>query len=88
MATITIMMIRPDGTIEKSHCFRNGMDQVTAAQAFAWIGSKIKGGVQMQIGEAVLIAKTAEGWRVHGPVDYKSLIDRLEKVSKEEAGDG
>lgn len=88
MATIQIMMIRPDGSIEESHCFTKGIDQVTAAQAFAWIGGKIKSGEQMQIGEAVLIARTAEGWRVHGPIDYKNLIDRLERASREEAGDG
>lgn len=88
MSTITIMMIRPDGSIEESHCFTKGIDQVTAAQAFAWIGGKIKSGEPMRIGEAVLIAKTAEGWRVHGPVDYQNLIDRLERLNKEGAGDG
>lgn len=98
----TIMMILPDGTLQESHVITTSqrdlrrdvmaydisVDRATPAEVFAWIADQIAMRGDMQIGEAVLIAKTEEGWRVHGPVDYQNLIDRLETVSKEEAGDG
>lgn len=100
MATIMIMM--PDGTLQESDVITTSqrdlrrdvivydisVDRATPAEVFAWIADQIGMRGEMQTGVAVLIAKTAEGWRVHGPIDYQNLIDRLESVSKEEAGDG
>lgn len=86
MNTITVIM--PDGSMQEHHAVGKVVEGATAAEVFAWIADHITMRGEMQIGEAVLIAKTEEGWRVHGSVDYKSLIDRLESVSKEEAGEG